>query len=139
MIKWDQTRSCAGEQVQPDQVVQASGMWSISIPLTINCQCAHDALELRAGETQKRGKKKQLLFHTDQPRFQPTQAGSERPKSVKEGAKLPLQRSDHREDPSADGMSDSAETGDRKRSHGTCFWFCFDLQLTPAGPEAERY
>lgn len=36
-MKWDE-RSCAAKQVLPDWAVAAARMWSISTPLTVNCQ-----------------------------------------------------------------------------------------------------
>lgn len=38
LMKWDE-RSCVGRQVLPDRAAAAARMWSISTPLTVNCQC----------------------------------------------------------------------------------------------------
>lgn len=45
LMKWDE-RSCAAKQVLPDWPVAAARMWSISTPLTVNCQFVCAGFEL---------------------------------------------------------------------------------------------
>lgn len=44
-MKWNE-RSCAAKQVLPDWAVAAARMWSISTPLTVNCQFVCGGFEL---------------------------------------------------------------------------------------------
>lgn len=144
LMKWNE-RSCAAKQVLPDWAVTAARMWSISTPLTVNCQFVCAGFELWVGVTPKGKKNNTIITHL--PATVLAHAGGKwtakyaenKTKQNKKQPKGCCPAPTTTKTQTLQLMECQPWRGpvERQRSHGTWFLFSFDLQLRVTGTEVD--